>query len=319
MCLRDETVCNHGTGSGLTSEARTQLCGTAGVRIGSRRRCRGAQPSRQHQRGAYDKQWPLHEDSFPQRVVKRPYCGAAAIATRATFSCDIAYSGHETAAGAPAGRPTAHILSPPPERGALGRTQTGRPRITGWAASPTCSLAAPEQEGPVHLGLDPARLAPSKRLDEHHELGPCVEDILDREPPVESLDVLLGPSFDRLSSLDGGGRRPPRVLDPFGVGGKEFVDHLGVGGWVRSFDDGCPPPHHLHVLLRHRYSALPAALSARFRSAARKAASGSLWLVRRVIRPWRSSATKPATYSTLTLVPRPRALTRPITTTRSSR
>src|SRR5215218_3172513 len=48
---------------------------------------------------------------------------------------DAAYSRHETAAGAPAGRPTTHIALSPPEQGALGRTQTGRPRITGWAAS----------------------------------------------------------------------------------------------------------------------------------------------------------------------------------------
>src|SRR5215207_7833254 len=54
-----------------------------------------------------------------------------------------AYSRHETAAEAPAGRPATHIASPPPEQGALGRTQTGRPGITGWAASPTYSLAAP--------------------------------------------------------------------------------------------------------------------------------------------------------------------------------
>src|ERR687898_123014 len=55
----------------------------------------------------------------------------------------VGYSRHETTAEAPAGRPATRLASPSPEQGALGRTQTGRPRITGWAASPTYSMAAP--------------------------------------------------------------------------------------------------------------------------------------------------------------------------------
>jgi hypothetical protein len=55
-CLRDETVRNHGTGSGLASEARAHLSGTAGVRIRGRRPCRATQPEHQRQRRKYSKQ-----------------------------------------------------------------------------------------------------------------------------------------------------------------------------------------------------------------------------------------------------------------------
>ena len=55
----------------------------------------------------------------------------------------LAYSEHETASGAPAGRPMPNLASSAPEQGALGRTQTGRPRIIGWAVSPSYSMAAP--------------------------------------------------------------------------------------------------------------------------------------------------------------------------------
>jgi hypothetical protein len=50
MCLRDESVRDLGTGSGLTSDARTHLPCTAGVRIRSRRPCRATQPERHRQR-----------------------------------------------------------------------------------------------------------------------------------------------------------------------------------------------------------------------------------------------------------------------------
>jgi hypothetical protein len=51
LCLRDETVRDPGTDSGLTSDARTHLSGTAGVRICACRRRRGHQRERQHYGG----------------------------------------------------------------------------------------------------------------------------------------------------------------------------------------------------------------------------------------------------------------------------
>ena len=56
LCLRDETVRNYGTGSGLTSDARTHLSGAAGVWICGCRRSRGTQSESQRQRGGYGKQ-----------------------------------------------------------------------------------------------------------------------------------------------------------------------------------------------------------------------------------------------------------------------
>jgi hypothetical protein len=56
LCLRDETVRNLGTGSGLTSEARTDRSGAAGVWTCGCRRCCGTQSESQRQRGQDDKQ-----------------------------------------------------------------------------------------------------------------------------------------------------------------------------------------------------------------------------------------------------------------------
>jgi hypothetical protein len=56
MCLRDETLRNHGTGSGFTSEARTHLSGTAGGRARGRRPRWTTQPERQRQHREYGKQ-----------------------------------------------------------------------------------------------------------------------------------------------------------------------------------------------------------------------------------------------------------------------
>jgi hypothetical protein len=56
MCLRDETVRNLGTDSGLTGEARTHRSGAAGVWICGCRRSWGTQSESQRQRGGYGKQ-----------------------------------------------------------------------------------------------------------------------------------------------------------------------------------------------------------------------------------------------------------------------
>jgi hypothetical protein len=65
--LRDYMENNLSLGSRVTGTARARKSGTARVVICGRRRCWHAEPDRQHQRGAYGEQWPLHEDSFPQR------------------------------------------------------------------------------------------------------------------------------------------------------------------------------------------------------------------------------------------------------------
>jgi hypothetical protein len=84
-----------------------------------------------------------------------------------------------------------------------------------------------------------------------------------------------------------------------------------------------PVPSPRSVLLEpsSSYRTGPAVLTRRYsrRPTASRAASGSLWLVTRQIRPKRSSKTNPAIESMSTVLARPRALTRPITATRSPR
>jgi hypothetical protein len=56
LCLRDKTVRDLGTGTGFTSDARTDHPGAAAGGVCGCRRCCGTQSETQHQRGGYGKQ-----------------------------------------------------------------------------------------------------------------------------------------------------------------------------------------------------------------------------------------------------------------------